>query len=196
MTQRHFERPTLATLTLLLGLCHLSLSSTAHARPTSVGPYAEAGIGITTFLGTGADYSKLGPNFELRVGYEPFSWLSTGILLGGSTHEATVPPPPEGEYYQLYTALAEVRLGFSLGPFNLFTDGGIGLAIVSSNILSRVDILEPDESISFTLRAGGGIEYQLQNRHYAFGLAGQWMSVPGFDSLQGVSARAYLRYTY
>ena len=133
---------------------------------------------------------------ELRMGYDLFSWLSVGALLGGSTHEATVPPPPEGEYFQLYSAMVDARLGVSIGPVQLFADGGAGLAIVSSNVLSQVGILEPGESVSFAIRAGGGLEYQVQNRHYAFGIAGQWMNMPNFENLQGVSTRLYLRYTY
>lgn len=166
------------------------------ARPASVGYYTEAGMGATTFLGTAADYSRVGPGVDIRTGYDALSWLSLGILVGASTHEATVPPPPEDEYYQLYTLAAEVRFGFLLDRWGLFADAGLGIGAVSSNILSRVDVLEPGEKLSLTYRAGAGIEYQLQNRHYAFGLAGQYLAMPGFAQMQGISTRLYLRYTY
>ena len=183
--------------TALVGVsATLARPGTAEARPTSVGFYTEGGLGATGFLGAGQDYSKIGPNLELRMGYDLFKWLSVGGLFGLSTHEATVPPPPVGEYFQMYTALAEARIGVSVGPVNLFVDGGFGFAAMSSNVLSQVAILDPGESFSVALRAGGGLEYQLQNRHYAIGLAGQWMNMPGFASLTGVSTRLYLRYTY
>lgn len=169
---------------------------TADARPTSVGYYAEAGLGATVFFGNGAKYAAPGPSLEIRMGYDLFSWLSVGAVLGLSTHEATVPPPPEGEYFQLYSGMADARVGIPVGRFHIFADAGLGLAGVSSNVLEQVDILEPGQSASFAIRAGGGIEYQLQNRHYAFGVGGQWMNMPNFASLQGVSARLYLRYTY
>jgi hypothetical protein len=168
----------------------------AQARPASKGYYAEAGIGATGLLGAGADYSRIGPGFEVRTGYDLFPWLSVGLHLGASTHEAVVPPPPEGEYFQLYSAAADARVGTLIGRWGLFADGGVGLGMVSSNILARVAILEPGERFTLMYRAGGGIEHQLQNRHYAFGLAGQWLGMPGFDNTQGVATRVYLRYTY
>ena len=45
-------------------------------------------------------------------------------------------------------------------------------------------------------RAGGGLEYQVLNRHYAFGVAGDWLLVPDFDALSAIQARVFLRYTY
>lgn len=181
---------------LVLGLVPGVGPGLAQARPASVGYYAEAGIGATALLGAGADYSRMGPGFEVRTGYDLFPWLSLGLHLGASTHEAVVPPPPEGEYFQLYSGAAEARVGTLIGRWGLFADGGLGLGMMSSNILARVAILEPGERFTVVYRAGGGIEYQLQNRHYAFGLAGQWLGMPAFDNTQGVAARLYLRYTY
>lgn len=165
-------------------------------RIVSHGYYAEVGGGAALFLGDAADYSEVGLSFELRTGYDLFSWLSLGVSLAASTHEATVPPPPVGEYYQLYGGTGDLRLGFLLGPIGLFADGGVGVAMMSSNILEQVDILEPGEKFSLLVRAGGGLEYQLRNRHYALGLAGQWVLMPQYDASQGVTTRLYLRYTY
>ena len=180
----------------LVGLLVMSAPAAAEERLASTGYYAEVGAGGAVFLGDAAAYSEAGPSFELRAGYELFSWLALGISLAASTHEATVPPPPEGEYYQLYGAGADVRLGLTLGAIELFADGGIGAGIMSTNILAQVDILEPGEQVSLLLRAGAGMEYQLLNRHYAVGLAGQWLSMPGFEQTQVIGTRLYLRYTY
>ncbi len=168
----------------------------AESRLAASGWFAEAGLGATAFIGDAADYSALGPTAEIRAGYEPWSWLALGAYVGLSTHEATIPPPPEGEYYQLYHGGVDVRVGFGVGPVGLFAEGSAGLARMSSNILSRVAVVEPGEQTSLSYGGGAGIEYQIQNRHYALGLAGHFMALPGFDATQGVSGRLYLRYTY
>lgn len=185
-------RPALAILLALVGL-----PAVAHAdRPASAGPYAELGFGATGFLGTAAEYGALGPSAALRVGYDVFSFLSLGGRLELDSHQATVPPPPGGQYFQLYHAAVEVRLAARVGALGLFAEGGLGAALVSTNILAKVALTEPDETLSPVVSAGGGLEYQLMNRHYALGLAGLWSLLPGFESTQAVSGRAYLRYTY
>ena len=168
----------------------------AADRPASTGPYAEAGIGATTMLGQDRRYSALGPGFALRGGLDLFSWFSIGARLDMSTHEATVPPPPEGEYFQLYGAAAEGRLTVRFGPVAVFADGGLGLTMISTNVLGKVGVLDPGERFSPIFSAGGGLEYQLQNRHFALGLGAQWNLMPAFDAMQTVASRAYLRYTY
>lgn len=168
----------------------------AAARPASKGFFTEGGLGATGFLGSASDYSRVGVGLQARIGYDLFSWLSVGGHISASTHEATVPPPPEGEYYQLYGFAGDVRLGFRTGPVALFVEGGAGMALISSNVLSKVGVLEPGEELSLLIDAGGGAEYQLQNRHYAFGLGLDWMMLPQFDATMGLSGRLYLRYTY
>lgn len=174
----------------------LAIATAAHARPASTGYYAEAGVGATGFVGEKAVYAAAGPAVELRAGYDLFPWLSLGLRLGGSTHEATVPPPPEGEYFQLYGAAAECRLQYRLDRLAVFMDGGIGATLISSNVLAKVDVLEPTEDRTLSFGGGAGVEYQLANRHYALGIAGEWTMLQAFDSLSYVSGRAYLRYTY
>ena len=174
----------------------LLTATSAEARPASTGIYAEAGLGGTGFLGEAGDFSKLGPSLGMRIGYDLFSWLSVGGYTFASTHEATVPAPPEGEYYQLYTAAADARLGFRVGWFAMYLSGGIGAGAISSNVLDKVGIVEPGQSYSFVLNAGGGFEYQLQNRHYAFGLDAGWSQYANFDTSQAVTVRTFLRYTY
>jgi len=168
----------------------------AHARPASRGYFAEASVGGTGFVGEKAVYTSAGPAVELRTGYDLFPWLSVGVRLGGSTHEATVPPPPEGEYFQLYGAAAELRLQYRFGRIGLFLEGGVGLTMISSNVLAKVDITTPTDDRTASYGAGAGVEYQLLNRHYALGIAGQWTMYHDFGSLYNVGGRAYLRYTY
>lgn len=165
-------------------------------RPASSGFYAEAGMGATGHLGEARTWSKLGPTLAMRLGYDLFPWLSLGIAAAAASHEATPPPPPEGEWYQLYQGRADARLGVRLDAVALFAEGGAGVAYMSSNVLGKVGVVEPGERFSIAFSGGGGLEYQLQNRHYAFGVAANYWVLPQFAGLQGVEGRVFLRYTY
>ena len=52
--------------------------------------------------------------------------------------------------------------------------------MMSSNVLEKVKILDPGERTSITFHAGAGGEYQLENRHYAIGLAVDAILMPQF----------------
>ncbi len=173
----------------------LAVASTAEARPASRGIFTEAGVGTTHFIRKHASAS-IGPTLSLRAGYDLFSWFSIGAYAAASSHEATVPPPPEGEWFQLYRGGADGRLGFRVRSVAAFAEGGIGGAYISSNVLQKVGLTDPGEHFSIAFHAGGGLEYQIQNRHYAFGLAGDWSLMPQLDAQTNVEVRGYLRYTY
>ena len=181
----------------LVALATVAVPSLAAAdRPASKGFYAEAGAGATGYLGEARNHAAVGPTLQARLGYDLWSWLSLGVALSTASHEATVPPPPVGEWFQLYQARADARLGFRHDALAIFAEGGAGAAYISSNILEQVMVLEPGERFTPVFSAGGGLEYQLQNRHYAFGLAADYWLAPAFDALQAVEGRLYLRYTY
>jgi hypothetical protein len=184
-------------LAVAAALVALALAAPARAdRPASVGPYAELGLGATGFLGDAGQAGAVGPAAALRGGYDVFSWLSIGGRLQLDNHEATVPPPPDHQYFQIYQLAADARLGVRIGAVALFAEGGLGLAMISTNVLDKVGITDLDERWSPLLAAGGGAEYQLANRHYALGLAGEWSLMPAFEATQAVGGRLYLRYTY
>lgn len=177
--------------------------ATADARPASQGWYAEGGLGAVAFLPKTSKDAAVGPSLGFRIGRDLFSFLSLGIQLGASSHEATVPAPPEGEWFQLYRAAADARIGGRIDRIALFIEGGAGAAMISSNILGKmgVEITEPDEEFTLIIQAGAGLEYQLENRHYALGLAADWFMMPQFKPPSGAPAsaidtRLYLRYTY
>lgn len=174
----------------------LALASPAAARPASSGWYAEGGLGAVAFLPTATDDVAPGPAINLRLGRDLVSWFSVGISLAASSHEATLLGPPEGEWFQLYRMGGDARLGGRLDKIALFVEGGAGLAAISSNVLGKVMITEPGETFALAFHAGAGLEYQLENRHYAFGLAGNAFLIPQFDALKAVDTRLYLRYTY
>ena len=173
-----------------------AMAAPALARPASTGWYAEGGLGAVAYVGKAADDGAVGPALDLRVGRDLFSWLSVGIVAAASSHEATVPPPPDGQWFQLYRAGAEVRIGGRFDRLALFVEGGAGAVMISSNVLEKVGITDPGERFSIAFSGGAGAEYQLENRHYALGLGVDGFLVPQFDSLAAIDARFFLRYTY
>ncbi len=168
----------------------------AEKRPVSVGPYAQVSVGAQKMVGKTKRRTNEAPKFALRVGTDLFSWFSVGGRLDIASHEVVLPRPPEGEYTQFYGGAGEARLSLSIGPVAVFAEGSLGYSMISTNVLETVDILEPGERFSPTIGAGGGLEYQLQNRHYALGLAGEWNMLTEFARMHTVNISAHLRYTY
>ncbi len=186
-----------ALLALSLGAASaLALPAHAEDRPVSVGPYAQVSVGGQKMVGKTKRRTNEGPKFALRVGTDLFSWFSVGGRLDIASHEVVLPRPPQGEYTQFYGGAGEARLSLSIGPVAVFAEGSLGYTMVSTNVLETVDILEPGERFTPTIGAGGGLEYQLQNRHYAFGLGGEWNNLTEFARMHTVSVSAHMRYTY
>lgn len=169
-------------------------------RIAARGFFAEGGLGTVAFVGGPSSSAAIGPALSLRLGYDLWSWFSVGFFASASTHEATVPPPPTGEWFQLYRGGGDARLSFLLERLAFFAEGGAGLAMVSSNVLEKTMVLDPGEKFSITFHVGAGLEYQLENRHYAVGIGLSGFLVPQFSSPQGtmtaLDSRLYLRYTY
>jgi hypothetical protein len=186
---------TMLRLAVVAGML-AALTEAGHARPASTGWFAEGGLGAVAFLPKASRDARVGPALDLRIGRDLFSWLAVGINLAASSHEATVPPPPEGEWFQLYRGGGDARLGARFDRFAAFVEGSVGVAMISSNVLGRVMITDPGEQFSIAFAAGAGIEYQLENRHYAVGLAGDGFLMPQFDAIRALDVRLHLRYTY
>jgi Outer membrane protein beta-barrel domain len=180
----------------LLAAIILCAPAVAAARPASTGFFVEGGLGATTFVGSASSSSGVGPTMVVRLGRDLSSWLSVAGYLGASVHEATVPPPPEGEYYQLYRGGGDARLGGRFDRIALFLEGGGGVALISTNVLDKVRITEPGERFSVAFHGGAGVEYQIENRHYAVGLGVDGWLLTQFDAASAVESRLYLRYTY
>jgi opacity protein-like surface antigen len=174
----------------------VALCGVAVARPASVGWYAEGGLGAVAFLPKASHDAKIGPSLDVHVGRDLFSWLGVGIDLAATSHEATVPPPPKGEWFQLYRAGADARITGRFDRIALFLEGGAGLTMISSNILGKVGITDPGEHFSILFTAGAGLQYQLENRHYALGLAADAFLIPQFEKIRGIDTRVFLRYAY
>lgn len=179
-------------------LCALALATaTADARPASKGWFAEGGLGAVNFLPPRASRgAAIGPSLGVRVGRDLFSWLSLNVHLAASSHEAIVPPPPEGEWFQLYRGAADLRLTGRIDKLALYAEGGVGLVMISSNVLGKLMITDPGEELGLMFGAGAGFEYQLENRHYSVGLGVDGFFVPQFAKMSGLDSRVFLRYTY
>lgn len=177
--------------------CAITCPAAARAeRPASTGFYAEASGGATAFVASVSSYAAVGPSLAVRIGSDLFSWLSLGVHVAASSHEALVPPPPQGEWFQLARAFADARISIRRGAIAGFIEGGAGAAYMSSNVLAKVMVIDPGEHFSLAFTGGAGVEYQLQNRHYAAGVAGGYWLMPQFAAAQGVEGRVFLRYTY
>jgi hypothetical protein len=148
------------------------------------------------FLPSVARDADTGPAMNLRVGRDLFSFLSLGVYLAASSHEATTPPPPDGQWFQLYRGGADARLGMRFDSVAVFAEGGVGGSMISSNVLEKVMVTKPGGHYSVTFHGGGGLEYQLENRHYALGAAVDVFLEPQFKNMKALESRLYLRYTY
>ena len=187
-------------LLLLAALLLLHGTRDAAARPASTGFFAEGGMGAVAFLPPDSKNAAVGPVMTIRVGRDLFSWLSLGVYAAASSHEATVPPPPTGEWFQLYRGGGDLRLSGRSDAVAFFAEGGLGVSMMSSNILEKMvdgrSVLDPGERFSVTFHGGAGLEYQLVNRHYAIGVAADAFLAPQFSTLKAIESRLYLRYTY
>lgn len=179
----------------LLALAIPALAGLAPASARAADFYTEADLGALIFIGPGAENADPGPAFGGRIGVGIFSWLSIGGVVNTSTHQAQVPGPSLGQYFQLYQVGAELRLRARAGSFGFFAQGGAGYAFISTNILDAVAITAPDKHNGLAFTGGGGLEYATENPRYAFGLAGAFTEFVDFASLQAVSVNVYLRYT-
>jgi len=182
---KHMKTTKLAAALALLA------SSSVHAADF----YSEADLGAMVFIGPGADFADPGPAFGGRMGLGIFSWLSIGGFVAASTHQAEVPGPSVGQYFQLYQTGGDLRIRVRAGKIGIFAEGGGGWAWISTNILDGVAVTSPDQHNGPYLTAGGGLEYSTENPRYAIGLAGDFTTFPQFGALESVSVRLYLRYT-
>lgn len=184
---------------IVLVLVALLVPSLAAAQARmgkpSHGLYAELDAGATSFIGETQRYAALGPTFGIRAGKDLTRWFALGAVLTSSTHEATVPPPPEDEYFQLYRGGAELRFTARIGRAALFAEGGASLAYINTNILERVDVTAPDERWSLVWTGGAGFAWYTRNRHFSLGVAGEWAMYTSYESTMAVGGRVYLRYT-
>jgi len=165
-------------------------------RVASTGFFAEGALGAVAYLPKTSKDAAVGPELSFRIGRDVFSWFSLGLYAAASSHEATLPPPPTGQWFQLYRGGADGRLGGRVGAIAFFVEGGAGIAMISSNVLEKVMITDPGEKYSITFHGGAGLEYQLENRHYAVGVGVDAFLVPQFATMKAIDSRLYLRYTY
>lgn len=156
---------------------------------------SQADLGATFFLGSAGENAAPGPAFGARIGWSPRGWLDLSLQVRGSTHSATVPPPPDSEFFQIYQGGAGVRFAARIGRIGLVAEGGGGIAFISTNVLDAVGITSPIKHWGPYITGGGGLEYHTDNPRFALGVGGDFGLFPDFDFMQAVSVHVYLRYT-
>ncbi len=157
------------------------------------GPFASGEVGAFAYLGQAGKYAQPGVAFGVRLGYDLFRWLDVQAHVLGASEDASTPPPQVGQSFQTYLYAGEVRLKLQVHRFQLFAEGGAGLAQVSSNVLHEV--LTHNSNFAFTVVAGGGLDYHTLNRHFSVGLGGDYVWMSTFTGGHALSADVYLRYT-
>jgi hypothetical protein len=174
----------------------LAVSLLLAAAPARAGGlYSEADVGARIFLGSAADDAAPGPAIGARLGYQPARWVGLGVLASASIHEATVPPPPEGEYFQLYHVGMDLRFRLRLGRVGLFAEASGGVAAISTNVLDAVEITRPTRHLSPYVLGGAGLEYHTRNPRFGLGVAADLAVHTDFAMTKTLGVRVYLRYT-
>jgi hypothetical protein len=165
------------------------------SKKFSRGFFASGELGALVFLGDGGKYAGPGALFGVRLGYDLFRFLALETHFFGAASSATLPAPTIDQSFQTYLYSAEVRLSAQIRRVALFAEGGAGLVQISSNVLDAVGITE-GKKFSLGVVAGGGIDYHTLNRHFSFGLDGDYLWLANFSKTNALSVSGYLRYTH
>jgi hypothetical protein len=151
-------------------------------------------VGTLVYLGRAGKYAQPGVAFGVRLGYDLFRWLDVQAHILGASSDASTPPPQFGQSFQTYLYAGEVRLKLQIHRFQLFAEGGAALAQVSTNVLEQVGVTH-GSNFTFTVIAGGGLDYHTLNRHFSVGLGGDYVWLATFTGGHALSLDVYLRYT-
>ena len=142
--------------------------------PRRHGFVIESGIGAVSHLGALKNITPLAPFFQLRVGFEPLSWLMLFVEADAafaSTSYASQPPPPRSYWH--YGGGAGLRFTLAVSEaLGILAQGSLGGALISEqNVLSVYGFPDADEP---SLYAGGelGVEWYPVNPHLSLGARG------------------------
>jgi len=158
------------------------------------GLYTEGEFGGLWFNGpAGAD---IGVGFAVgaRVGYDIFRFFAIQAHVVGSTHQTQGDTPVAGQLLQMYQATVEGKLTLRLVQWSFFAEGGLGLARMSSNLLSALGIAR--YRTGFTAGGGGGVDYHFLSRHFSVGLRGGYYLLRDVSNSRDGMVTTYLRYTF
>jgi hypothetical protein len=158
------------------------------------GPFAEGEIGTLVYLARAGKNTDPGVAFGVRLGYDLFRWLDVQAHVMGASSDASLPPPTIGQSFQTYLYAGEVRLKLQIHRFQLFAEGGAGLAQVSTNVLAQVGVTH-GSNFTFSVVGGGGLDYHTLNRHFSVGLGADYLWLSTFTGGHALTAQVYLRYT-
>ncbi|HEX6767676.1 MAG TPA: hypothetical protein VF103_19385 [Polyangiaceae bacterium] len=140
--------------------------------PRRHGVIVESGIGFENYLGDMKHITPVAPWFQVRVGFEPLSFVMIFIEADSSfasTAYASAPPPPRSFFH--YGAGAGVRLSYAFSDlFGLLAQGSLGFATISEqNVLSVYGYPDADEP-NLYMGLEGGFEWYPVDPHLALGV--------------------------
>ena len=158
------------------------------------GPFASGEVGALAYLGRAGKYTSPGVAFGVRLGYDLFRWLSLQGVVTASISNATTPPPTNGQDFELFLYAAVGRLQLQIRRFGLFAEGGAGVAQITSNVLDAPGVTN-GRSLSFTVVAGGGLDFHTLNRHFSLGVSADYLLFTQFTGGHAVDVWAFLKYT-
>ena len=172
--------------------------------PRHRGLLVEGSVGALGQLGALQHVSRTAPWFHLGLGYEVTHWftvLAETDITVASTSLANPPPEPRG--YTLFGFSGAGRFSWEVSPVvSLFAEGEVGLAEVSSDILTTYGF---NDANSLEPYFGGalGAEWFQVNPHYALGVRAGVRSYGalldrsfGGDTALAWLGAATLRYTF
>ncbi len=159
------------------------------------GFYAEGDVGAVVFLGRAGRYAAPGPVFGARIGYDFTRWLAVQAHVAGASNDANLPPPTVGQTFQTYEFAGEARFAIPIQRFQIFAQGGAGVAVLSTNVLDSVGVTHGGHA-TLIIVGGGGLDYHTLNRHFSVGLGGDYAWLANFTNAHALEITAYLKYTH
>lgn len=173
--------------------------------PRAHGLVVESGVGFVSHVGSLKHITPTAPWFQVRVGYEIFSFMMPfveGDIAFATTSYATEPPPPRSYFH--YGAGAGLRFTVPIGDLiGILAQGSLGFAQVSEqNVLSIYGFPDADEP-NLYVGAELGVEWYQVNPHLALAAHGGIRSYGagltrdrGTDPPLAVVGSADLRYAF
>lgn len=141
--------------------------------PRAWGLVVESSVGALSHLGPLKNVSPTAPWFNVKVGWEPFSFLMLfGEADAAFSTTSYANPPPEPRAYALYGFGGGLRL--TVRPterVGIYLQGSLGMAEVSEDVLFNYGYRDAD---TLALYWGGslGVEWYQVNPHLALALHG------------------------
>ncbi len=165
-------------------------------RKFARGWFVDAEVGAFVPVG---EAKAVGPGVGVgaRLGYDLLRFVAVQLHAFGSTHRTNFKAAPQtGQLLQIYQLTTELRVTVPIRQVSLFASGGVGLALLSTNILGTTDLTSPDSTSGLMFTGSAGVDYHPLSRHFSFGIQGGFTKLQELNAPGGVLATVYLRHTF